>query len=99
MKGKGNKMNYIQINKLGKKLNQAQNDLKLIQKYGLEDLNNDTWSNPEDWNGDTEYDRCDLSGKTGACVPMQVLGNDGEIYVFSVLESVAYKLHGLAGAY
>jgi hypothetical protein len=71
----------------------------LIEQLDLYDFNNNTWSNPEDWSGDSEYGICDLTGEIGNTEPMQVLDNDGNIHQFDVLENIAYKLHGLAGAY
>lgn len=88
-------MKYTTINALGKEMNR----LAIVEKYGLEEFNNDTWSNPKGWNGDVEFGTCDLTGKKGDLEPMQCLDLNGELVEFEVLTSVAYKLHGLAGAY
>ena len=71
----------------------------IIKKYGLEDYDNGSWSNPEDWNGDTEFGTCDLTGKQGDLEPMTVMDKKGKIQEFEVLSDVAYQLHGLSGAY
>ena len=71
----------------------------LIERLDLYYFDNDTWSNPEDWDGDSVYGTCDLTGEIGNTEPMQVLDDGGNIHQFDVLEGIAYILHGLAGAY
>jgi hypothetical protein len=63
------------------------------------ELRFNTWGNPADWNGDTEFGICDLSGKEGMLEPMCCLNHLGEIEEVEVLAEIAYLLHGLAGAY
>ncbi len=78
--------------------------LKQLIKQGvslsnIEDCNNDTWS-LVDGDTDSNYTTCDFTGKKGSCVKAQCLLKDGQtLYEVEVLESVAYILFGLAGAY
>jgi len=73
-------------------------DLKFIKKYGLEDIDNRTWSSV-DPEADTEFGTCDLTGKKGPLVRMKALDKNGDEVEMEVLEDIAHKLHGLSGAY
>lgn len=56
-------------------------------------------TNPEDFDGDTHFGTCEITGETGGLESMVFVGASGEEFTMDVLEDLAYALHGLAGAY
>lgn len=56
-------------------------------------------TNPEDFDGDSVFTTCDITGERGYCDTMTFVDAQDEEFEMDVLVDLAYVLHGLAGAY